>query len=252
MRVLVRLLVIGPLALAAAACGSDSSATDGTSITVFAAISLTDAFTEIGDAFSAANPDIDVTFSFAASSDLVAQITEGAPADVFASADLKNMTKLTDADGTSGAPVVFATNVSEIIVAPGNPLAIDGLDDLEDPDLIVVTCAPQVPCGAYTAEIFSNAGVTVTPDSLEENVKAVVTKVTLGEADAGIAYATDVIAAGDKASGVKIPADINVVADYPIAVTSRSADTGEARSFVDFVLSDVGRSILAGYGFNAP
>ncbi len=252
MRTFLELLVIGPVLLVSAACGSDSPVAGDTAITVFAAASLTDAFTEIGEAFSAANPTSEVTFSFAASTDLVTQINEGAPADVFASADLKNMTNLTEADGTSGAPEVFATNVSEIIVEAGNPLAIDGIDDLADPDLIVVTCAPEVPCGAYAAEIFSKAGVTVTPDSLEENVKAVVTKVTLGEADAGIAYATDVIAAGEKASGVEIPADINVVAAYPIAVTSQSAEADGARSFVDFVLSDAGQSILASYGFTAP
>lgn len=248
----LRLLVVGALAIVAAACGSDSSAMDDSTITVFAAASLTDAFTDVGEAFTAANPAIDVTFGFAASSDLVTQIMEGAPADVFASADLTNMTKLTDADGESGAPEVFATNVSEIVVAPGNPLAIEGVGNLADPDLIVVTCAPQVPCGTYAAEIFTNAGVTVTPDSFEENVKAVVTKVALGEADAGIAYVTDVIAAGERASGVEIPADVNVVASYPIAVTSQGAETDGARSFVEFVLSDAGQSILAGYGFGPP
>ena len=233
-------------------CGSDSSNADGSMITVFAASSLTDAFTEIGEAFGEANPGVDVTFSFAASSDLVTQISEGAPADVFASADLTHMTKLTDAGGTSGAPEVFATNVAAIMVAPGNPLSIEGVADLAEPDLIVVTCAPEVPCGAYAAEIFSNAGVTVTPDSFEENVKGVVTKVTLGEADAGIVYATDVIAAGDEAAGVEIPADANVVAEYPIAVTSQTADVEGAQSFVDFVISEAGQSILSTYGFSAP
>ncbi len=162
------------------------------------------------------------------------------------------MAKLTDADGTTGDPEVFATNSAEIIVAPGNPLAIGGVEDLADPALIVVTCAPEVPCGAYAAEVFANAGVTVTPDSLEENVKAVVTKVTLGEADAGIAYATDVQAAGADASGVKIPADINVVAEYPIALTAGTTDRDGAQAFIDFVTGAVGQSILADYGFTAP
>jgi molybdate transport system substrate-binding protein len=115
-----------------------------------------------------------------------------------------------------------------------------------------VTCAPQVPCGTYANQIFESAGITVTPDSFEENVKAVVTKVTLGEADAGIAYATDVMAAGDDADGVEIPADINVVANYPIAVTAEAGNGDGGRAFVDFVTSDAGQEILTKYGFTAP
>ena len=246
------------LAVLAAGCGSsDAPATaDPTGatgeLTVFAAASLTDAFGEIGDAFSAAHPGVSVTFNFAGSSDLVTQITQGAPADVFASADTNNMAKLVDGGANSGDPVVFARNRSEIIVAPGNPLGITGVDDLTDPQLIVVTCAPQVPCGSYAAQIFEHAGVEVTPDSLEENVKAVVTKVTLGEADAGIAYATDVIAAGDAADGVPIPDEQNVVADYPIALTAESSQHELGQAFIDFVLSDEGQAVLATYGFTAP
>ena len=221
-------------------------------VTVFAAASLTAAFTEIGDAFIVENPDAEVTLNFAASSELVTQIGEGAPADVFASADLSNMTKLTDAANNASEPVVFATNRAEIIVGPGNPEGITGIADLTNEDLIVVLCAPEVPCGKYAATIFENAGVIVTPKSLEENVKAVVTKVTLGEADAGIVYATDVTAAGDQASGVEIPADINVDAEYPIAVTKEAPNADGAQAFIDFVLSEQGQKILASYGFLAP
>jgi molybdate transport system substrate-binding protein len=124
--------------------------------------------------------------------------------------------------------------------------------DLANPDLIVVLCAPEVPCGKYAAKVFEQAGVSVTPKSLEENVKAVVTKVTLGEADAGIVYLTDVTAAGDKAEGVEIPADINVVAEYPIAVTKDAPNAEGAQAFVDFVNGEQGRKILASYGFVAP
>jgi molybdate transport system substrate-binding protein len=221
-------------------------------VTVFAASSLTAAFTEIGDAFMAGNPDATVTLNFAASSELVTQIGEGAPADVFASADLSNMTKLTDAGNNASEPVVFATNLAEIIVGPGNPKGITGVADLANEDLIVVLCAPEVPCGKYAAQIFENAGVTITPKSLEENVKAVVTKVILGEADAGIVYKTDVAAAGADAEGLEIPADFNVVAEYPIAVTKQAPNAEGAQAFVDFVSSEQGQAILGSYGFLAP
>ena len=221
-------------------------------VTVFAAASLTAAFTEIGDAFMVEYPDTNVTFNFAASSELVTQIGEGAPADVFASADLSNMAKLTDAGNNAAEPVVFATNLAEIIVGPGNPKGITDVADLANDDLIVVLCAPEVPCGKYAATIFDNAGVTVSPKSLEENVKAVVTKVTLGEADAGIVYATDVTAAGDAADGVAIPGDINGVAEYPIAVTEDAPNPEGAQAFVDFVNDEQGQKILASYGFLAP
>jgi molybdate transport system substrate-binding protein len=261
---------IALVALLGASCGSD----DGRSIlrepgsadesevsevsvvsgavTVFAAASLTAAFGDIGDAFMAEHPQVAVTTSFAASSDLVAQIGEGAPADVFASADLSNMAKLTGAGDNATDPVVFATNTMEIITAAGNPKGIDGVADLVDDDLIVVTCAPEVPCGKYAAQVFDRAGVLVTAKSLEQNVKAVATKVILGEADAGIVYRTDVTAAGDSAAGVVIPADINVAAEYPIAITENASNVDAAQAFVDVVLGDQGQSILASYGFLAP
>jgi molybdate transport system substrate-binding protein len=242
------------LGIVAAGCGSDESDSGSSNgdITVFAAASLTAAFTEIGDAFTAANPDATVTFNFAASSELVTQIGEGAAADVVASADQSNMKKLTDAGGNGSDPVVFAENVLQIIVEPGNPKDIATVADLANPDLIVVICAPEVPCGKYAATLFTNAGVTVAPKSLEENVKAVVTKVTLGEADAGIVYRTDVLATGGKADGVDIPDDINVLAEYPIAVTKTAANPDRAAAFIEFVASDAGQRILATYGFLAP
>ena len=242
----IALLVLVP------ACGDDSADSSG-AVTVFAAASLTNALTEIGDAFMTANPDAEVTFNFAASSELVTQINEGgAPADVFASADQNNMTKLTDAGNNGSDPVVFATNVLEIIVEPGNPQGITGVADLANDDLILVTCAPEVPCGNYAQQIFDAAGVTVTPDSLEENVRAVVTKVTAGEADAGIVYKTDVTAAGDQADGVEIPADINVIAEYPIAVTEAASHPEAAEAFIDFVLGEQGQQVLDSYGFLPP
>ena len=240
-------------ALLVASCGaSDSGSGDGAGVTVFAAASLTAAFTEIGEAFMVDHPDAEVTFNFAGSSALAAQITEGAPVDVFASADLANMDELIDAGLEAAAPVVFAANLAEIIVESGNPQGVTGVADLADPDLVVVQCAPEVPCGAYAEQIFDNAGVTVTPSSFEENVKAVVTKVVLGEADAGIVYRTDVIAAGDDAAGVAIPADVNVVAAYPVVALADAPNPDGAREFIDFVLGPSGQQILASYGFDSP
>jgi molybdate transport system substrate-binding protein len=251
---------VAVLGLVAVSCGSDddsradgprSPATAG-DVIVLAAASLTAAFTEIGEAFMVEFPDSTVTFNFAASSELVTQIDEGAPADVYASADLGNMTKLTDAGGNAADPVVFATNRAAIIVAEGNPKGITGVADLADGDLIVVQCAPDAPCGEYAMRVFENAGVTVTPKSLETNVRAVATKVTLGEADAGIVYVTDVAAAGADASGVEIPAEVNVVAEYAIATVADAPNPRAAQAFVDFVLGEQGQEILASYGFLAP
>ncbi len=264
-RLLVVPLVVSALVLAA--CGGDedvvataggshtgaaeTSAVEGT-VTVFAAASLTAAFEDLGAAFAEANPDADVVFNFAASSELVTQIGEGAPADLFASADLNSMSKLTDAGDHATDPVIFTTNRLEIIVAPGNPLGITGVADLANQDLIVVNCAPEVPCGRYANDVFAASGAVVTPKSLEENVKGVVAKVMLGEADAGIVYRTDVIAAGADAAGVEIPVDVNVFAEYPIAVTAEAPNPEGAQAFIDVVLSAEGQAILESYGFVGP
>jgi len=221
-------------------------------VTVFAAASLTAAFTEMGDAFKTANPDANVVFNFAASSDLVTQINQGAAADVYASADTANMKKLTDAAGNAAEPQTFATNSLQIIVQPGNPKGIKTLADLANPGIIYVTCPPEVPIGKYAQQALDSASVTVTPASLEENVKGIVTKVTLGEADAGIVYTTDVIAAGDKAEGIDIPEANNVIATYPIVVAKAAPNAAGAQAFVEFVLSDQGQKILASYGFTSP
>jgi molybdate transport system substrate-binding protein len=260
MRPLLVLLVL--FGVLAAACGDSTSTSSTTTtvlasatttggITVLAAASLTESFKELGTSFETANPGTKVTFSFGASSTLVAQINQGAPADVFASADTANMDKLTGA-GAAATPVTFATNKLAIIVGKGNPKKITGVADLANPSLIVVTCGPDVPIGKYSAQVFAKAGVTVTPKSFEADVKAVVNKVTLGEADAGIVYATDVKAVGDKATGVAIPDAINVVANYPIAVIKAAKNTSAATAFVAFVAGTQGQTILAKYGFTKP
>jgi molybdate transport system substrate-binding protein len=251
-----RRLLLGPLVLAlvASACGSDNGNGSGLkgNITVFAASSLTDVFNEIGAAFTQATPDASATFSFDASSALAQQITQGAPADVFASADTTNMDKLTQAGLNDSAPVVFSTNLLTVIVPKGNPKGITGVADLSAPDLKVVLCAEQVPCGTYAKQVLDAAKVSVTPVSLEQNVKGVVTKVTSGEADAGIVYSTDVTAAGDKADAVAIPADINVIARYPVASVKSSASPQLAAAFITFLTGPASRAILTKYGFGTP
>ena len=246
------LATAGLLALVAASCGSDGDATAGRTVTVFAAASLSAVYTDIGEAFMTEHPDATVVFSFGSSSDLVTQITEGAPADVYASADEANMAKLIDAGANADEPRVFATNSLQIIVEPGNPKDIASVADLADPDVVYVTCPPEVPIGKYAQQVLDAAGVTVTPASLEENVKAIVTKVTLGEADAGIVYTTDVTAAGAEARGIDIAEGINVVATYPVVVTEGAPNPDGAEAFVDFVLGAQGQQILRSYGFRSP
>ena len=240
-------------ALVLAGCGGGEhqggSSASPSEIKVFAAASLTAAFDELGPRFTAANGGTKVTFNFAGSQALATQIQQGAPADVFASADTTSMDKV---KGLVGDPQVFARNLLAIVVEDGNPRGIKGLEDLANPELKVVLAAPDVPAGRYAAEILGRAGVTVKPVSQEDNVKAVVTKVSLGEADAGVVYVTDVTAGGDKVEGVDIPAEQNVTATYPIATVKASKASDQARAFVDLVRSPAGQQVLNGYGFLPP
>ncbi|MEA2827189.1 MAG: molybdate transport system substrate-binding protein [Actinomycetota bacterium] len=245
------------LLLAAAGCGSGSggSLTETTvatratgSVTVFAAASLTEAFGDAQVALKATAPDLSVTYSFAGSGALVAQIRQGAPADVIATADTASMARLTDA-GLVDAPVTFARNRLEILVAPGNPRGIASLADLARGDVKVVLEDETVPAGRYAAQALAAAGVTVDPVSQEVDVKAAVAKVTLGEADATVVYATDVAAAGAKAEGVVIPDAQNVVAEYPVAVVKATANRGGATTFVDAIVRGTGQDALRRRGF---
>lgn len=245
-------IILAAALLGAAACGGGSSSSNAgasSSIDVFAAASLTDAFTQLGADFTSAHPGVKVALDFAGSNDLVNQIRQGAPADVFASADTTNMDKAGD---LVNMPRVFAGNTLAIAVAPGNPEHIRGLADLSRSDLKVVLAAPEVPAGKYASEVLDKAGVSVTPASLEVAVKGVVTKIALGEADAGIVYVTDVTAAKGKIDSVPIPANQNVIASYPIATLVSSDSKAEAQAFVDLVLSDQGQRVLAGFRFLPP
>jgi molybdate transport system substrate-binding protein len=245
--------VLAAAALALAGCGGDDEPSGGTSaspaeLKVFAAASLTAAFTEIGERFTDAS-GTKVVFNFAGSQALATQIQQAAPADVFASADTANMDKVADLVGT---PRNFAGNRLQIVVEQGNPRGVKGLDDLANPDLKVVLAAPDVPAGRYAAESLARAGVTVEPVSQEDDVKAVVTKVSLGEADAGIVYVTDVTAGGDKVEGVGIPEELNVLATYPIAAVTASRAQDQAQAFMDQVLGAEGQQVLKAHGFLPP
>ncbi|MDQ1481057.1 MAG: molybdate transport system substrate-binding protein, partial [Actinomycetota bacterium] len=204
-------------------------------------------FTGLGEEFQTAHPGTKIEFSFGSSSDLERSIEEGAPADVFASADQKNMKKLVSAGANSGGPVDFAKNRLEIAVEKGNPKHIASLSDLTKPGLTVVLCDPSVPCGKYAAQVLDNAKVKLTPKSLEASVKATLSKVELGAADAAIVYVSDVTSSG-KVDGVKIPDDINVLATLPIVALKDSKNAALAKAWVDFVVAHQSE-LVSKYGF---
>jgi len=221
-------------------------------VVVFAATSLTEAFDKIGAQFEKANPGVTVKFNYNGSSSLATSINQGAPADVFASAAPENMKTVTDAGDAAGTPKTFASNTGEIMVEKGNPKHIESVKDLADDKIKVAVCAPEVPCGAVATAIFKNAGVTVKPVSEETNVGGVVTKVTLGEVDAGIVYVTDVKANESKAAGVTIPADQNAITEYPIVEVKNAPNAAAAKAFISYVLGPDGQKVLASFGFLPP
>jgi molybdate transport system substrate-binding protein len=222
------------------------------SITVFAAASLQQTFTTLGTRYEDAHPGTTVRFSFAGSSDLVSQIRNGAPADVFASADEASMAKLADTDLATGSPRDFATNTLEIAVAPGNPERVHGLDDLTSSGIQLVTCAAPVPCGAATAKVERAAGVDLHPVSEEQSVTDVLGKVESGQADAGLVYVTDVRGAHGKVDGVPFDESTTAVNTYPIGVLRESTNPALATSFTAYVRSEAGQEVLAAAGFGKP
>jgi len=237
-------LVVAVLALGLVGCSTPAPAPESTlsgTVNVFAAASLTGSFEEIAAAFEAENPNVDVVFNFGGSSSLATQIVEGAPADVFAAASPATM----EASGTTDAQD-FATNVLEVAVAKGNPGGIEGLDDFANPDKLIALCAVEVPCGAASDKLFKELAITPSVDTYEQDVKAVLTKVELGEVDAGLVYVTDVLEAGDAVEGIEVD---SAPVKYPIATLT---DNEAADAFVAFVLSDKGQQILKKAGFGAP
>jgi len=218
------------------------------SVTVFAAASLTESFSDVQTSLKTSDPGLAITYSYGSSGALATQIQQGAPADVVATADTDTMKRLSDA-GLVGAPVTFARNRLEILVAPGNPKGIKALSDLARTDLKVVLGDDSVPVGKYGAQALAGAGVTVKPVSKEVDVKAAVARVTSGEADASIVYVTDVDAVGAKGQGVDIPDAQNVIARYPIAVVAATKNHAAAAAFVDAVVKGAGQTALHQRGF---
>lgn len=256
----MRCVVLGAaIVLALAGCtpanhgGTDDGGGTGTAgtVTVFAAASLKAAFTEVAGKFERANPGTEVTLSFAGSADLVTQITQGAPADVFASADTRNMDKL-KGEGMAGEPRNFATNTLTIVVPPGNPAGVTGFSDLTRAGVKVVACASQVPCGAAAQTIEQETGTTLSPVSEESSVTDVLGKVTSGEADAGLVYVTDAKSAGTRVKQIPFPEAAKAVNTYPIAAVADARNKQAADAFVEFVLGTEGQAALAAAGFGKP
>lgn len=249
-----------------AGCGSSGSSTTGAasakaatsvstplsgSIVVFAAASLKGVFATLGAQFERAHPGTKVTFNFGPSSGLATQITQGAPADVFAAASAKSMDQVVRARAATSA-TSFASNVMQIAVPPQNPAGISRLTDLARPGVKVAVCQAAVPCGVTAARVFATARLAVTPVTEEVDVKAVLAKVTLGEVDAGVVYVTDVLAAQGKVRGIAIPADVNASTTYPIATLNASTNMPVAQAFSAYVRSAEGARVLARAGFAKP
>ncbi|MDI2034793.1 molybdate ABC transporter substrate-binding protein [Paenarthrobacter nitroguajacolicus] len=262
-KTITALLAAGALAAGVAGCAGSSNTPAATSpasssssisgeITVFAAASLKATFTKLASDFEAKNPGTKVTLNFAGSSGLVTQITQGAPADVFASADTKNMAKLSDAKLIDGTATNFATNVLEIAVPPSNPASIASFADLAKSGVKVVVCAPQVPCGSATETIEKATGTTLAPVSEESSVTDVLGKVTSQEADAGLVYVTDVKTAGEKVKGIPFPESDKAVNTYPIATLGASKNKELAQAFIAAVTSADGKKVLDDAGFGTP
>ncbi len=242
-------LVAGALVLTTCGGAGDTTSDE---VLVSAASSLTEVFAEIETAFETASPEIDVVLNIGGSSGLREQILAGAPADVFASANISNMDLVVDAGDVEGEPAIFARNRLEIAVPEGNPGVVAGLADFSRDELLIGLCAEAVPCGDYGRQALEKADVVPSVDTEEPNVRALLTKIEAGELDAGIVYVTDVVSTGGDVEGIEIPDDDNVYADYPIAVLADAPNRDAAAVFVAFVLSDEGRSILADHGFALP
>ena len=241
--VLAMVLVLG---------GCSDAPTEPVTLNVYAAASLKDVFTQLGDEFEADHDGVRVAFNFGGSSDLVAQIQQGAPADVFASADEKNMDKLADEDLLAGEASPFASNTLQIVVPADNPAGVRTLKDLASPDVDVVVCAPEVPCGSAATKITSTSNLTLHTVSEEPSVTDVLNKVTSGEADAGLVYVTDVRSAGKDVKGIELSEAATAVNTYPIAVVVGTKHTEAARAFTNLVLSRSGQQELRDAGFGKP
>ncbi|MGW1023624.1 molybdate ABC transporter substrate-binding protein [Streptomyces sp. NPDC002577] len=234
------------------ASASDASDKLSGEVTVFAAASLKESFTTLGEEFEKEHPGTKVTFSFGGSDALAASITGGAPADVFAAASPKTMKIVTDAGDASGTPATFVRNQLEIATLPGNPDKVSSLKDLTKSSLKVVLCDKTVPCGAAAQKALDASKLKLTPVSYEEDVKSALNKVVLKEADAAVVYKTDVQAAGDKVAGVDFPESADAINDYPITLLKESKNADAAKAFIALVQSAEGQKVLTGAGFLQP
>lgn len=242
------LAAVAVLGILSAGCARGAE-NDGVVLTVFAAASLTDAFTEIGEAFSAEHPEVQVRFTFGPSSILATQVVEGAPGGVLALADPEPVDAVVAAGEAVGAPQVFARNSMEIAVPSGNPAGVAALGDFARPDLLIGACAEEVPCGRIARTLLERASVVPAIDTNEADVRSLLTKIQVGELDAGLVYRSDVLAARGKVEGVDVPGAEQVVAVYPIVALAGTAALEEAQAFVAFVVADQGQRILIRHGF---
>ncbi|MEU1410928.1 MULTISPECIES: molybdate ABC transporter substrate-binding protein [unclassified Streptomyces] len=255
------------LALSACSSSSDSSSSpksDSSSsasssaqklsgtVTVFAAASLKESFTTLGQEFEKQHPGTKVAFNFGGSDTLAASITSGAPADVFAAASPKTMAIVTDKQDAAGTPATFVRNQLEIATLPGNPDKVASLKDLTKSGLKVVLCDKTVPCGAAAQKALEASNLKLTPVSYEQDVKSALTKVELKEADAAVVYKTDVKAAGDKVEGVEFPESAQAVNDYPIVLLKDAPNAEAATAFIALVRSAEGGKVLTEAGFLQP
>lgn len=239
-------------ALVAAGLAGCGSAPPGPSIMVLAAASLKPTFTQIGERFSADHPGTTVRFDFASSSDLAAQLTQGATGDVFASADTAQMDTVADAGLLAGTPVAFASNTLVIVTAPGNPKHIASFADLARPGLAVVVSPPPMPCGVATQHVEDITGVALDPVSEEPDVEDVLNKVTTGQVDAGLVNGTDARMAAALVTTVPFPEAARAISSYPIAALKKSSQPQLAQQFVDLVTGAAGQPILNRAGFGEP
>ena len=254
-RALVMLAAAGIVLAGCSAPAANPSATaeslTGT-VNVFAAASLTETFGALAKRFEAQHPNVTVTVNFGGSSALATQIVQGAPADVFAAASGTTMKTVTDAKLVSGSATTFVTNTLEIAVPADNPGKITGLKDFANTSLTIALCAVEVPCGAAAKTVLDKAGVAASVDTYEQDVKSVLTKIELGEVDAGLVYKTDVLSAGAKVKGIDFPEASAAVGKYPIALLSASTNKDAAQAFIDYVLSPAGMKVLTDAGFGTP
>lgn len=243
--------VLFALVLTMSACGGDSkSSAKKIDLVVFAASSLTGIFTTMERAFERTHPKVNVVTSFDSSSVLVKQIQSGATADVMATADEESMQPLVDKSQVSGTPTTFATNHLIVVTPKDNPGKVTGLSSLSEVKFVM--CDPSAPCGAASKKVLANAGINARPQSLEQNVKGVLAKVTSGNTDAGLVYITDAKASADEVKAFPIPGNENVTTKDLIAAVKASKHAEIAREWIDYVTSSAGRKVLEATGFGAP